>query len=280
MWVPASRSDEPEYESSMSAEPPLYDEIGVGYTTTRQPDPRIERAIHDALGDARRIVNVGAGAGSYEPADRELTAVEPSEVMIAQRPPGAAPVVRGVAEALPFPDDSFDAAMAVITDHHWSDRARGLRELRRVARVRAVVLTYDPGFADDSWLIRDYLPGFRSLPGMAIEEIAAHLGAQTVLPVPVPADCRDGFLHAYWARPRAYLDPRVRAGISVFARLGTAEVEDAMARLRADLDSGAWRERNADLLGRDELDLGFRLLVAEYEPGAGAPPDGQVSSRR
>jgi SAM-dependent methyltransferase len=243
---------------------PLYDEIGVDYTTTRQADPRIERMVHDALGDARRVVNVGAGTGSYEPRDREVVAVEPSEVMIAQRPPGAAPVVRAVAEELPFPDDSFDAAMAVITDHHWSDRARGLRELRRVARSRAVLLTYDPTFADRFWLVRDYLPGFKTLPGMTIDEIAVHLGAQTVLPVPIPADCRDGFLPAFWARPHAYLDPRVRAGISVFTRLEPTEIEVAMARLRADLDSGAWSERNAELAELEELDLGFRLLIADY----------------
>jgi len=242
---------------------PLYDEIGVGYMTTRQADPTIEGMVHDALGDARRVVNVGAGTGSYEPHDREVVAVEPSEVMIAQRPAGAAPVVRAVAEELPFEDDSFDAAMAVITDHHWSDRARGLRELRRVARSRAVLLTYDPSFADRFWLVRDYLPGFKGLPGMTIDDVAAHLGAQTVLPVPIPADCRDGFLPAFWARPHAYLDPRVRAGISVFARLEPAEVEAAMACLRADLDSGAWNERNAELAGLDELDLGFRLLIAE-----------------
>jgi SAM-dependent methyltransferase len=243
---------------------PLYDEIGVDYTTTRQADPRIERMVHDALGDARRFVNVGAGTGSYEPRDREVVAVEPSEVMIAQRPPSAAPVVRAVAEELPFPDDSFDAAMAVITDHHWSDRARGLRELRRVARSRAVLLTYDPTFADRFWLVRDYLPGFKTLPGMTIDEIAVHLGAQTVLPVPIPADCRDGFLPAFWARPHAYLDPRVRAGISVFTRLEPTEIEVAMARLRADLDSGAWSERNAELAELEELDLGFRLLIADY----------------
>jgi SAM-dependent methyltransferase len=246
------------------AERPLYDAIGAGYTATRRPDPRIERAVHDALGDARRVLNVGAGTGSYEPRDREVVAVEPSAVMIAQRPADAAPAVRASAEALPFPDGSFDAAMAVISDHHWSDRARGLRELRRVARSRAVVLTWDPACVADCWLTRDYLQGFRALPGMTIDEVAAHLGAQTVSPVPVPADCADGFLYAYWARPEAYLDPRVRAGISVFSRLDAAEVEETVARLRADLESGAWHERNADILHRDALDVGFRLLVAEY----------------
>jgi SAM-dependent methyltransferase len=246
------------------SEQPLYDRIGAGYPKTRQPDRRIARAIHDALGDARRVVNVGAGAGSYEPRDREVVAVEPSEVMIAQRPPGAAPVVRASAEALPFEDGAFDAAMAVLSDHHWRDRACGLRELRRVARSRALVFAWDPAFVERNWLTRDYLPGFRRLPGMTLAEVAEHLGAQRTLPVPIPADCRDGFLFAHWARPHAYLDPHVRANISAFARLDPAEVENTVDRLRADLDSGAWHERNADVIGRDELDCGFRLIVAEH----------------
>jgi SAM-dependent methyltransferase len=248
----------------------LYDRIGVGYTTTRRPDPRLAARIHAALGDARTIVNVGAGTGSYEPAGRDVTAVEPSETMIAQRPPGAAPVVRASAEALPFADHSFDAAMAVLSDHHWADRPAGLGELRRVAR-RAVVLTYDPAYADALWLVPEYLPGFRSLPAMSIDEIAACLGGAQSEIVPVPADCADGFLGAWWRRPEAYLDPRVRAGISVFARLAPAEVDDCVARLRADLASGAWHARHADLLDLDELDLGYRLLVAPATSGDGSP---------
>jgi SAM-dependent methyltransferase len=206
-------------------------------------------------------VNVGAGAGSYEPRDRDVVAVEPSEAMIAQRPAGAAPVVQAHAAALPFDDASFDAAMAVLTDHHWPDRCAGLRELRRVAR-RAVVLTFDPAYTDAFWLVADYLPGFRELPGMKIDELAACLGGAAILPVPVPADCADGFLGAFWRRPEAYLDPRVRAGISVFARVSPAEVEACVRALRTDLESGAWQERHAELLGLDELDLGYRLLVS------------------
>jgi Methyltransferase domain len=207
------------------------------------------------------VVNVGAGTGSYEPADREVVAVEPSEAMIAQRPAGAAPVVRAHAEALPFADGSFDAAMAVLTDHHWGDRCAGLRELRRVAR-RAVVLTFDPAFTDAFWLVAEYLPGFHELPGMTVDELAACLGGADIVPVPIPADCTDGFLGAFWRRPEAYLDPRVRAGISVFARVPPGEVDACVRALRADLESGAWRERHADLLGLDELDLGYRLLVS------------------
>ena len=239
----------------------LYDRIGRSYTATRSEDPRLAAAIDAALGDARTVINVGSGTGAYEPPGREVLAVEPSEVMRAQRPPGAAPVIDARAEALPFPDSSFDAALAVLSDHHWRDRAGGLRELRRVGR-RVVVFTWDPDYVDAFWLTRDYLPGFRRLPPMSIAEIAAHIGATRVEPVPLAHDCRDGFLMAYWRRPEAYLDPVVRAGISTFGVLPEAEVSEFVERLEADLASGEWSRRNAGLLERDELDLGFRLVVA------------------
>jgi SAM-dependent methyltransferase len=239
----------------------LYDRIGLSYTATRREDARLAAAIRAALGDARTVVNVGAGAGSYEPRDREVVAVEPSEAMIAQRRPGAAPAVQATANHLPFADGSFDAAMAVLSDHHWDDRRAGLRELRRVAR-RAVVLTFDPAYTDRFWLVTEYLPGFSELPGLTIDDLVAALGGAEVVPVPVPADCTDGFFGAFWRRPEAYLDARVRAGISVFARMPDADVEACVRTLRADLASGAWHERHADLLELDELDLGYRLLVA------------------
>jgi SAM-dependent methyltransferase len=242
---------------------PLYDAIGRTYATTRRADPRIARLVDEALGDAISVVNVGAGTGSYEPEGRRVVAIEPSGVMIAQRPAGAAPAIQASAEALPLPDASVDAAMAILSDHHWSDRAGGLRELRRVARRRVVVLQWDRAHAERFWLTRDYLTGFRRLPGMAIDEIAAHLGGAAIHPVPIPWDCSDGFYHAFWRRPEAYLDRAVRAGISVFARLPAGEVEAAMSRLAADLQSGAWATRNADLLSRDALDLGYRLLISE-----------------
>jgi SAM-dependent methyltransferase len=194
-----------------------------------------------------------------------VTAVEPSEVMRAQRPPDAAPVVDARAEELPFEDGSFDAAMAVLSDHHWEDHDRGLAELRRVARRRVVLFTWEPRSKGDSWLVRDYLPGFTRLvpPGYTLERMLATLGGGRIEPVPIPHDCRDGFLHAYWRRPRAYLDPAVRAGISVFHQLEPEEVADAVGRLAADLDSGEWGRRNGDLLGLDELDLGYRIVVTE-----------------
>jgi SAM-dependent methyltransferase len=240
----------------------LYDSIGKDYSAVRREDHRIAARIRAALGNARTVVNVGAGAGAYEPADLDVVAVEPSETMIAQRAEGAAPVVRAFAEALPFKDDAFDAAMVVLSDHHWTDHARGLVELRRVAR-RVVLFTWDPAATYDSWLVREYLPCFADLipQGFQLEQTVERLGGARVEAVPVPRDCRDGFLHAYWRRPHAYLDPRVRAGISVFALMDASCVKEGVARLAADLDSGAWQRRHAPLLELDELDLGYRLLV-------------------
>ena len=239
-----------------------YDAIGRTYTATRQTEPRIAARIWAALGDARTVVNVGAGTGSYEPPDREVTAVEPSEVMIAQRPPHAAPAVQASAEALPFADDSFDAAMAVLTLHHWTDWRAGCAELKRVARDRVVVFSWDPTFRGRMWLSAEYFEAlswqdvadFPSLPDQA-----AALDADIEI-VPIPWDCRDGFFSAFWRRPEAYLDPAVRAGISTMARR-EAELADGLARLRADLDSGEWARRHADLLELEELDVGYRLLI-------------------
>ena len=241
----------------------LYDRIGSGYTKVRGEDPRIAAAIHAALGDARTVVNVGAGAGSYEPRDREVTAVEPSEVMIAQRAPDAAPVVRARAEALPFPDGAFDAAMAALTDHHWPDRAAGLREMRRVARRRAVVFQFDLRALLDFWFVREYLTAFRP-EGSTADGLEQHLGVTRIETVPIPHDCRDGFFSAYWRRPEAYLDPGVRAAISVFRLTPAADVDDAVTRLRADLESGEWERRHGHLRELDELDLGYRLWIADY----------------
>jgi SAM-dependent methyltransferase len=243
----------------------LYDRLGVGYTTTRRPDPRIAAAIHTALGDAVTVVNIGAGAGAYEPEDRKLVAIEPSRVMIAQRPPTAAPAIVSSAEELPLADDSVDAAMAILTDHHWADRAQGLREMRRVARRRAIVFQHDPQIGAEFWLARDYLPTFvRRLRGKRLADLMAPLGDVELRAVPIPHDCADGFLGAFWRRPHAYLDPEVRAAISVFRLLPEDEVAAAVRALRADLESGAWARRNADILEREELDLGFRVVVAEY----------------
>lgn len=245
------------------AGPTEYDTIGLGYAEQRRPDPRIARQILAALGDARSVVNVGAGTGSYEPDDRAVVAVEPSEVMLAQRAAEAAPVVRGVAEVLPFPDSAFDAALGVLTVHHWSDLDAGLAELCRVA-ARRVVLAFDQPKAATFWLA-EYFPETAAIEAARaprLEHIVDALAADRVAIVPIPHDCTDGFAGAYWRRPDAYLDPGVRAGISSLAVMPDHELEPGLARLRADLESGAWHERHADLLALDEIDLGYRLVIA------------------
>jgi SAM-dependent methyltransferase len=243
---------------------PLYDRIGRGYADMRRPEPRIAAQLESALMGATSVVNVGAGTGSYEPKGRRVVAVEPSDVMIAQRVPGAAPVVQAVAEALPLPDDSFDAALAALTVHHWADPAGGLAELQRVAR-RQVVFTWDPSFLATFWFTRDYLPEAEELDrGFAdFSTTLASLPTARVEVVPVPWNCRDGFYAAYWRRPEAYLDLSVRAAISGFSILDAAVTERALEELAADLESGAWHRRNAQLLELDALDLGYRLVVAE-----------------
>lgn len=242
--------------------PARYDTIGLNYANLRQPDARIQAAIDQALGPAKTVLNVGAGAGSYEPANRDVTAVEPSEEMIRQRPANAAPVIRGTAEELPFEDKSFDACMAVLTVHHWSDQAKGLREMRRVTRGPVVLLTYDPSFRG-FWLA-DYVPQLidldeRRMPRLA--EYEACLGSVSITDVPIPQDCTDGFLCAYWRRPFAYLDPEVRKAMSSFWLIG--DVSIAMARLEADLNDGSWAKRYGDLEELDACDLGYRLVVSQ-----------------
>ncbi len=250
----------------------VYDRIGTTYGATRRPDPRIAAAILEALGGARSVVNVGAGAGSYEPTDREVLAVEPSATMIAQRPPTAAPALQASAESLPLPDDSFDAALAVNTVQHWSDLAAGLRELRRVARQRAVVFVQDPSRGSAFWLA-DYLPGLDGRERMAtiIATIERELAPVAAVPVPLPRDCRDGFFDAYWARPQAYLDDAVRRNISNFALADARSLAEGLARLEADLSSGAWDLRYGTLRSLPEIDLGYRLLIGETTNRTASP---------
>lgn len=239
----------------------IYDTIGHGYADRRRQDPRIAERIVRALGSSESIVNVGAGAGSYEPRDRKVIAVEPSMVMIRQRPPGSPPAVRASATNLPFSDESFDASLAVLTLHHWPDVGRGIDELRRTARRTVVILTFDTtvgGF----WLT-DYFPEIleidrRSMPAMSA--IERHLGTNKVFDVPIPHDCTDGLLGANWRRPHAYLNAGVRSATSVFSQIENPE--PGLTRLRADLESGSWRRRYGDLMSRVELDLGYRLVVA------------------
>jgi SAM-dependent methyltransferase len=240
-----------------------YDEIGRNYAAARHADPRISALIGEALGDSSSVVNVGAGTGSYEPSDRRVVAVEPSRVMISQRR-SAVPVIQAVAEQLPLRDGTFDAAMAILTMHHWSDSGQGLTELRRVAR-RVVVLTIDPEFARSFWLTAEYFPEIGEWDAkhfMSIQAVCAELGETTIVPVFVPHDCQDGFLAAFWRRPGSYLDPTVRAGISTFAMIDERGREVGLRRLAHDLESGAWTARHESLQSLDASDVGYRLIVA------------------
>ena len=241
-----------------------YDTIGRTYARTRRTDPRIARAIWTALGDARTVVNLGAGTGSYEPGDRRVVAVEPSRTMIGQRAPDAAPAVQAWAEALPFVDDAFDAALAVLTIHHWSDVEAGLREMQRVARLQ-VVFMFNHVTSDEFWLVADYFPEVRELETESPptpEAVAVMLGGARIESVAVPADCVDGFGGCFWNRPEAYLDPGMQEGMSSFAQLDPEVRARGTGRLRADLASGAWDARYGELRGLPELDLGYRLVVA------------------
>ena len=240
----------------------LYDEIGIGYSRYRRPDDRIAKRIDAALGESRSVVNVGAGTGSYEPQNRWVIAVEPSAEMIRQRPETAAHAIRATAARLPFRNHSFDAALAILTLHHWPNRERGLAEMVRVARDRIVIVTWDPDHSS-FWLVQDYFPEILEVdraifPTMnAIESI---VGPIDVEPILIPGDCADGFLGAYWRRPEAYLDAGVRSAISAFAKLH--HTEPALMRLRSDLADGTWRRRCGSLLDRSSLDIGYRLVTA------------------
>jgi SAM-dependent methyltransferase len=244
----------------------LYDKIGRGYASFRRPEHRIASVIDAALGDAVTVANIGAGAGSYEPPGRSVLAVEPSEVMIQQRPVTAAPCLRGSAEALPLATASVDAAMAILSAHHWADLERGLGEMKRVARNRVVLLTWVPDAAP-FWLTEDYLPEILAHDRTIFPSTAALdallerlIGPVRMTPVPIPHDCSDGFLCAYWRRPECYLDPERRSAISSFARI---DAEPGLAKLRADLSSGRWSERNRHLLDLDALDVGYRLVCCD-----------------
>lgn len=238
-----------------------YDTIGINYASLRRPDVRISAPIHDALGECHTVLNVGAGAGSYEPENCVITAVEPSAEMIAQRPASNATVVQGSAESLPFKDGTFDAVMAVLTVHHWTDKAKGMAEMRRVSRGPIVILTYDPAFRD-LWLF-DYFPELAALDEgqmPPLDSYAEWLGPVDVFPVLIPHDCSDGFLAAYWRRPAAYLDSRVRAAISSFWKIG--DIQPGLDQLKHDLECGAWSERYGEVLELRDRDCGYRLIVA------------------
>lgn len=244
-----------------------YDRIGLGYAKTRQADPRIVARIEVALGNAESVVNVGAGTGSYEPVDRDVIAIEPSREMIAQRRPGAARAICGSAERLPLWDDVADAAMTILSVHHWDDPARGICEMRRVARRRIVMLTYDPDWLPRMWL-SEYFPQIAADDAErfpSVDALLSWLGGGVVETVEVPSDCSDLFLGSLWARPELVLADEVRASTSGFARMDPAQEQESVARLAADLENGTWDDRHGHLRGIGELDVGLRLVISDIE---------------
>lgn len=244
----------------------IYDRIGSGYSVTRRPDPRIAGRVIEALDNSASVVNVGAGTGSYEPRDRIVVAVEPSATMIRQRAIDSAPVIQGTAENLPLVDGAVDAALAILTVHHWTEPDRGLAEMVRVARSRVVILTWDQDVWESFWLIREYLPCIRDLDrqrALGIADIVAVLGECQIFSVPIPGDCFDGFHGAFWRRPEAYLDPRVRSGISTYALMSSEKRDEGLHKLAAEIEDEVWEDQHRDLLDLEEFDIGYRLIVAE-----------------
>ena len=244
-----------------------YERIGQGYANRRREDPRLRHLIHEALDGMHTLVNIGAGAGSYEPSDRDVVAVEPSAVMVAQRPPGSAPVVRAIADRLPLADDSVDAAMTILSLHHWHpDQRAGVMEMRRVARHRVIVVTVDPEVSGRMWLMADYLPEVVELDHRIFPSpstIAGWLGNPAeIRVVPISRDTPDGTLMSFWAHPERVLDPDARNVTSGFARQPARVIERVVASVSRDLDNGNWDRRHGQLRELEEFDAGLRLIVA------------------
>ncbi|MFA6154682.1 class I SAM-dependent methyltransferase [Mesorhizobium sp.] len=241
-----------------------YGAIGTNYTNYRQPEPRIAALIVRALGDARTVLNVGAGAGSYEPIGRMVTAVEPSASMRAQRPEHLSRAIDAVAGALPFGDKSFDAAMATFTVHQWPDLGQGLAEMRRVTRGPVIVLSCDPDQLNRFWL-DDYAPEIIAVEASRyprIDAIVEALGGEAqVLSVPIPLDCTDGFGEAYYGRPERLLDPGARLANSAWSFVDASVGERFVADLTRDLDSGEWDRRHGHLRTQPEFDGSLKLVV-------------------
>lgn len=245
---------------------PRYDRIGFKYAKTRQEEPRFAARIDAALGAAQTVVNVGAGAGSYEPRDRHGIAVEPSDVMAAQRPRDRSPAIRASAESLPLRDHSVDAAMAILTLHHWDGgQERGVRELRRVATGPVVLMTYDPGVSGAMWLMADYLPEVAGLDRRifpSIARISAWLGGTTRVEIlPIPRDTVDWMLGSFWAHPERVLDDDARNATSGFARMSPDVVDRVVANVHRDLADGTWDARYGHLRALDAYDVGLRLVI-------------------
>jgi len=243
----------------------LYDNIGISYSVTRCTDPIIAKQLYSELQGATRIVNIGAGTGSYEPENVELVAVEPSAKMIAQRKMGAHRVEQAFAEKLPFENNSFSHAMTVLSMHHWENRKRAFSEINRVATAKFVAITWDPK-SDPFWLTRDYFPEIYEMDQHIfpeLEELNEHFDEVKISPLQIPSDCEDGFLAAFWKRPEAYLSSQVRQSMSPFSQI--KNLSEGLQRLKDDLASGAWAKNNQSILNSSFLDVGYRLISAKVK---------------
>lgn len=239
-----------------------YDQVAEAYQRYRKPDPRIAERIQFHTEGAQKVLNIGAGTGSYEPEDCDMVAVEPSSEMISQRKNAKVELVRGVAEDLPFKDNAFDISMGILTIHHWADIESGLKEMVRVTRNRIILYTWI-GYGKDFWL-ENYIPEISGVDLAlfpTLNELNRILEGISVETIEVPYDCSDGFMCAYWRRPEAYLNPEARKAISTFSRL--PNIQDRLDRLEYDINSGAWRKKHGNLLDKESLDLGYRLVISE-----------------
>lgn len=239
----------------------LYDKIGKGYSIGRREDPRIASDIFQFLIDADSILNIGAGAGSYEPSGKYLVAIEPSQKMISQRPINAAPVMQAFAESLPCSDKAFTHSMTVLSMHHWADRETAFKEIKRVTKKRFIAVTWNPD-SQPFWLTEDYFPEIHTIDASifpSLAEMKKQFSTVDFYPLNIPTDCIDGFTAAYWARPHAYLDPLVRSSMSTFSRI--SGVESGLQKLAEDLGSGLWAKKYGYLTSREELDVGYGIAV-------------------
>ncbi|MCR9249115.1 MAG: methyltransferase domain-containing protein [bacterium] len=241
---------------------PIYDKIGINYSSQRQTDPRLAAQLHKELEGATKILNIGAGTGSYEPKNMDLIALEPSQEMINQRKPGSHPVVQGFADNLLFEKDSFSHTMTVLSMHHWQNRAKAFEEINRVTTDKFVAISWNSDI-NPFWLTRDYFTEIFEIDQDIfpdLEELHNHFDNVKITPLMIPEDCIDGFLAAYWKRPEAYLSEHVRNSISSFSKI--TRLDEGLQKLQKDLDSGEWQKKNSDLLDKTELDVGYQLITA------------------
>ncbi len=242
---------------------PIYDQIGINYSVSRGTDPKIAKTLYAELEGATRIINIGAGTGSYEPVHIDLVAVEPSSEMIAQRHQDAHPVKQASAEKLPFDDNTFSHAMTILSMHHWVDKPAAFAEINRVATDKFVAITWDPQ-SEPFWLTRDYFPEIYEMDRAIfpyLDEFVEHFDDVKMETLLVPSDCEDGFFAAFWKRPGAYLDPKVRQATSPFSNV--ENLDESLQRLEDDLKSGAWAKRNEAFLSANAWDVGYRLITAK-----------------